>query len=128
MYVLQFHRTADVTGYHFLYLDTVGTGTSINLRNAFFGTTVCIGEVITFVHLATHNLEVLDITDMRFNGSLEEIQGSRSVRIRLHHLTACIVHRWHFVHKRHHITQKFHQTAYTHILTGTDTEYREHTA
>ena len=35
MYILQFHCTTDVTGYHFLYLDTVGTGTSINLRDAF---------------------------------------------------------------------------------------------
>ena len=128
MHILQFHRAADITGYHFLHLDTVGSCTCVNLRNTLLRTAVGIGKVFSFVYLAAHNLEILHITDMRFNGSLEEIQGSRSVGIGFHNFTACIVHRRHFVYKRNNITQELHQTAHTHILARTYAEYGEHAA
>ena len=64
---------------------------------------------------------------MRFNSGLKEIKGSRSIRIRFHNFTACIMYRRHFVYKRNHITQEFHQTTHTHIFTCTNTEYGEHT-
>ena len=44
-------------------------------------TAVGIGKVFSFVYLAAHNLEILHITDMRFNGSLEEIQGLSLIHI-----------------------------------------------
>ena len=64
---------------------------------------------------------------MRFNSGLKEIKGRRSIRIWFHNFTACIMHRRHFVYKRNHITQEFHQTAHAHVLTCTNTEYRKHT-
>ena len=74
----------------------------------------------------SYNLEILNITDMRFNSGLKEIKGRRAIRIWFHNFTACIMYRRHFVYKRNHITQEFHQTTHTHIFTCTNTEYREH--
>ena len=63
---------------------------------------------------------------MRFNSGLEEIERSRSIRIRFHNLATGIVYGRHLVYKRNHITQEFHQTTHTHIFTCTNTEYGEH--
>ena len=126
MYIFQLHGTANITGHHLFHFDAVRPRTSINLRNTFLGATVCIRKIIPFVHLAAHYLEILDITDVRLNSRLKEIQRSRSVGIRFHHFSTCIVHRRHFIHERNHIAQEFHQTANAHILTCADTEYREH--
>ena len=128
MHIFQFHSTADVTGYHFFHLDTIGTRTRIDLGDTLLGTTIGIGEIVSLVHFTAHHLEILNITDMRFNSRFKEIQGSRPVCIGFHNLTTRIMHRRHFVYERNNITQELHQTTHTHILACTNAEHREHAA
>ena len=50
-------------------------GTNKKLCHTFFRTTIGICQIITFVYLSAHHFEILQhITDMGFNGSLEEIK------------------------------------------------------
>ena len=78
------------------------------------------------MYLATHHLEVLHLADMRFYAGLEEIKRSRAVHIGSHLHTSGIMHFGHLADERHDIAQKFHQAPYTHILSRTNTEHREH--
>ena len=65
---------------------------------------------------------------MRFNGSLEEINRFCAVWVGRNFLAACVVHLRHLVDERHNVAQEFHQTAHTHIFSGTNAEHREDTA
>ena len=126
--IFQLHCTTYITGSQFFHLFTVSTGTNIKLSHTFLRAAVCIIQVITFVNHTTHNLKVLNITDMRFNGSLEEIKWSRSICHRRNRNTTCVVNHRHFINERHHVTKEFHQSANTHIFTCTHAEHREHTS
>ena len=65
---------------------------------------------------------------MRFHGSLEEEQASRTIRVRSHLYAFRSNQTRHLVCTRNHVTQKLQRTTNTHITTGTYAEYREHTA
>lgn len=85
---LQLHRTADIAGHHFFRIDG-WPRTCVNLRNAFFRTRSALVKSSSCT-LHAHHLEILHVTDMRPQRSLEEIQGSRSVESGSP-LAACIV-------------------------------------
>ena len=63
---------------------------------------------------------------MRLHTRFEEIQTFRTISNRIDLLSTTIVSLWHFAHKRHYITQEFHQSLHTHILVSINTEYREY--
>jgi len=126
LHILQLHRATDISGHQFFNLDTVGTGTNEQLRHAFLRPAIGIVQIITFMHLTTHHLEILYLADMRFYAGLEEIKRSRTVRIGSHLHTSGIMHFGHLADERHDIAQKFHQAPYPHILSRTNTEHREH--
>ena len=73
-HVFQLHGAADVACHQFFHLDAVGSGTSENLCDALFRATVGVGQIVAFVHLARHHLEVLHTTDVWLVGSLEEVE------------------------------------------------------
>ena len=65
---------------------------------------------------------------MRLHTGLEEIKRFRSVGIRSYLLAFRVLNFRHFRDKRNNVAQEFHQAANAHILTSTDTKYREHTS
>ena len=65
---------------------------------------------------------------MRLYTGFEEIQRGWTVAFSRHFLTTGVVHLGHLAHEWHHVTQEFHQTANTHTLACTHTEYGEDTA
>ncbi len=65
---------------------------------------------------------------MRFHGSLEEIQASRTIRVRSHLLPVRSNAARHLVGTRNHVTQELQQYDEHTYPTGTYAEYREHTA
>ena len=74
LYVFQFHRTTDISRTKFIHLFTVCSCTHIQLGHTFFGTSIRITQVVSFVNHSTHHLKILYITDMRFYSRLKEIK------------------------------------------------------
>src|SRR5574344_1766351 len=125
--IFQFHSTTYITGYELVHLDSGSTCTSIKLGDSFFGTTICICQIVSFVYLSAHHLKILHLTNMMFNSSFKEIERRRAISIRNYAFSTSIMQRRHFVYKRNYISQELHQTTNSHILTCTNTENREHT-
>ena len=128
LHILQLNGTSDVTCHKFFHLDTVCTGTAEQLSHTFLATTVCVSQISTFMNGTTHHLEVLYFSDVGFHGGLEEEQAGRSVGIGCNFFATGIEYLGHFINEGNHITQEFHQTTHTHILTCTYAEYGEHSS
>ena len=74
LHVLQLHRTTDITCTQLVNLDAVSTSASIQGTDALLRATISIGQVVATLDNTTHHLEVLNLTDMGLNTSLEEIK------------------------------------------------------
>ena len=123
--IFQLHGTSYVAGIKLLHRNTVGSRASINLSDALLAASVGIRKVVARLYASAHNLEVRNLSDMRLHTGLEEINRLRSCRVGSDLLTTRIMHLRHLAHERHHITQEFHQTAHSHILTCANAEYGE---
>ena len=126
LHVFQLHGATDIAGHQLVHLDARGTCTAEETADTFAAAAIGVLQIVALLHTTGHHLEILHFSDMRLHSRLEEIEARRTVGRRHHLLAACIVHSGHFVHKRHHVAQEFHQSAHAHILHGTDTEYGEH--
>ena len=126
LHVFQLHGAADVASHQLVHLDACGACTAEETADTFAAAAIGVLQIVALLHTTGHHLEILHFSDMRLHCRLEEIEARRTVGRRHHLLAARVVHSGHFVHKRHHVAQEFHQSAHAHILHGTDTEYWEH--
>ena len=74
LHIFQFYCTANISRTQFVYFFTVGTCTYIKLCHTFFRTSVCVAQIIAFMHHTTHYFKVLYISDMRFHSCLKEVK------------------------------------------------------
>ena len=113
--IFQLNRGSDVACANLIYRHADAAVHSVELRDTLLGAAVHVHKVVGSVYGALHNLEVVDITDMRLNRGLEDEHrnGSFVVGSDLHTLGAqrlgCIGY------CGSHLTEELHESAYAHV-------------
>ena len=123
--IFEFHGCTDVACCQLIYRHTDRTGYLIELRDTLFRTTLHVLQVVTVMDRTLHYAEVVDLTDMRLNRSLEDIYAGRRLSVRAD-LLAVHGRIAEISRTRSHTVEEVHQAANTHILESGAAEHRIH--
>ena len=80
------------------------------------------------MHHAAHDFEILHFANVGFDSRFEEVDTRGTLLVGVDLFAACVVHFGHFVDKRYHIAQEFHEASHAHVLSCADTEDGEDAA